>query len=164
MPNLFTKVKDRASAAAQPKPRTTHQVRGQVDTPFLLLTVLLVVVASVAPRRAVVSSFELQRRREKGDTSAADELRRSLLIDDILSLKKAVEALLLVCLVPSAIMAFGWLVGVLVSVLLALGYGRLAHNSTLSALVDQYYMMIEPRLLRFVEHYPKLKALFLLLA
>ena len=40
MPNLFTKVKDRARAAAQPKPRTTHQVRGQVDTPFLLLTVL----------------------------------------------------------------------------------------------------------------------------
>lgn len=64
-----------------------------------------------APRRAVVSSFELQRRREKGDTSAADELRRSLLIDDILSLKKAVEALLLVCLVPSAIMAFGQFVG-----------------------------------------------------
>ncbi len=122
----------------------------------MILAVLLVVVASVAPRRAVVSSFELQRRREKGDTSAADELRRSLLIDDILSLKKAVEALLLVCLVPSAIMAFGWLVGVLVSVLLALGYGRLAHNSTLSALVDQYYMMIEPRLLRFVEHYPNI--------
>ena len=47
MPNLFTKVKDRARAAAQPKPRTTHQVRGQVDTPFLLLTVLLVVVGLV---------------------------------------------------------------------------------------------------------------------
>ncbi|MFR6380214.1 MAG: hypothetical protein ACLUNZ_10880 [Evtepia sp.] len=46
MPNLFTKVKDRARAAAQPKPRTTHQVRGQVDTPFLLLTVLLVVVGA----------------------------------------------------------------------------------------------------------------------
>ena len=47
MPNLFTKVKDRARAAAQPKPRTTHQLRGQVDTPFLLLTVLLVVVGLV---------------------------------------------------------------------------------------------------------------------
>ena len=31
----------------EPKPRTTHQVRGQVDTPFLLLTVLLVVVGLV---------------------------------------------------------------------------------------------------------------------
>ena len=32
MPNLCTKVKDRARAAAQPKPRTTQQVRGPVDT------------------------------------------------------------------------------------------------------------------------------------
>ena len=46
MPNLFTKAKERARAAAQSKPGT-RQVRGQVDTPFLLLTVLLVVVGLI---------------------------------------------------------------------------------------------------------------------
>ena len=121
---------------------------------FALLLVLLIVVASVAPRRAIVSSFELERRRRQGDQSAAEELRRSLLIDDILSLQKAAEALLLVCLVPSAITAFGWLVGILVSALTALGYGRVARGGALSTLVDRFYSKLEPRLLRFVERYP----------
>ena len=108
----------------------------------------------MSPRRTIVSSYELQRRRAIGDASAAEELRRSLLINDILSLQKAAEALLLVCTVPCAIMAFGWLVGVLVAALVALGYGRIAHSGMLAAATDRYYMMLEPKLLRFVERYP----------
>ena len=108
----------------------------------------------MSPRRTIVSSYELQRRRAIGDASAAEELRRSLLINDILSLQKAAEALLLVCTVPCVLMAFGWLVGVLVAALVALGYGRIAHSGMLAAATDRYYMMLEPKLLRFVERYP----------
>lgn len=121
---------------------------------FAALFLALVAVASIAPRRTVLSSYELQRRRAAGDVSAAEELRRSLLINDILSLQKAVEALLLVCAVPCAIMAFGWLAGVLIAVFVALGYGRIAHNGMLAAVADRYYMMLEPKLLQFVERYP----------
>ncbi len=123
---------------------------------FAALFLALVAVASIAPRRTVLSSYELQRRRAAGDVSAAEELRRSLLINDILSLQKAVEALLLVCAVPCAIMAFGWLAGVLIAVFVALGYGRIAHNGMLAAVADRYYMMLEPKLLQFVERYPSI--------
>ena len=120
----------------------------------VLLLITLLVVASVVPRRTVVSTFELQRRRTKGDESAAEELRRSLLIDDILSLQKVAEALLLVCLVPCMVRAFGWLVGLMVSVAIALLYGRVAQCATLANAVEQYYIRLEPRLLRFAERHP----------
>lgn len=122
---------------------------------FALVFAALLFVASISPRRTVLSRYELQRRRTAGDVSAAEELRRSLLIDDVLSLKKAAEALLLSCLVLCAIKSFGWLVGIAVSAFVALGYSRVAHSGMLASLTDRYYALLEPRLLAFVERHPR---------
>ena len=75
---------------------------------FVMITLALIAVTSISPRRTKLSMYELERRRRKGDTAAADELRRILLLDDIVSLRKATEALLLVLAVLSAVSAFGF--------------------------------------------------------
>ena len=100
--------------------------------------------------------YELERRRRKGDTAAADELRRILLLDDIVSLRKATEALLLVLAVLSAVSAFGFFIGIAISVMTSLVYSRIAHVDWLVQMVDGYYRRIEPRLLTFVERHPRL--------
>lgn len=122
---------------------------------FVIMTLMLLVVASVSPRQATLSMYELERRRRKGDVSASDELRRMLLLDDIVSLHKAVEALFLALVVLAAVRAFGFLAGVVVSAVLALTYSRIAHCEWLAQMVDNYYQRIEPRLLIFVEKHPR---------
>ena len=123
---------------------------------FTLCAVLLMAVAAVTPRRATLSSFELERRRKKGDKSAADELRRMLLLDDVMSLRRVTEALLLVLAVVLAVAAFGFWLGVLVGVIVALVYGRIAHLDVVIHLVDGFYYRLEPRLLSLVERHPRL--------
>ena len=78
---------------------------------FVMITLALIAVTSISPRRTKLSMYELERRRRKGDTAAADELRRILLLDDIVSLRKATEALLLVLAVLSAVSAFCFFIG-----------------------------------------------------
>lgn len=121
---------------------------------FVLLAILLVGVASISPRKTALSSFELERRKRSGDDTAAEELRRSLLIGDVTSICRAAEALLLVLCVLAAVGAFGFLVGVVASVVLSLTYGRIAHFDWIIQLVDGYYRQAEPMLLNFVERHP----------
>ena len=121
-----------------------------------MITLALIAVTSISPRRTKLSIYELERRRRKGDTAAADELRRILLLDDIVSLRKATEALLLVLAVLSAVSAFGFFIGIAISVMTSLVYSRIAHVDWLVQMVDGYYRRIEPRLLTFVERHPRL--------
>ena len=123
---------------------------------FVMITLALIAVTSISPRRTKLSMYELERRRRKGDTAAADELRRILLLDDIVSLRKATEALLLVLAVLSAVSAFGFFIGVAISVMTSLAYSRIAQFDWLVQMVDGYYRRIEPRLLTFVERHPRL--------
>ena len=115
---------------------------------FVMITLALIAVTSISPRRTKLSMYELERRRRKGDTAAADELRRILLLDDIVSLRKATEALLLVLAVLSAVSAFGFFIGIAISVMTSLVYSRIAHVDWLVQMVDVYYRRIErhPRL------------------
>lgn len=123
---------------------------------FVMITLALIAVTSISPRRTKLSMYELERRRRKGDTAAADELRRILLLDDIVSLRKATEALLLVLAVLSAVSAFGFFIGVAIGVMTSLVYSRIAHFDWLVQMVDGYYRRIEPGLLTFVERHPRL--------
>lgn len=93
---------------------------------FGIVCFVLVVIASMVPRRSILSTYELERRREQGNQSAADELKREVLIGDVMSLKCVAEAVLLVLAVLAATAAFGVLIGPLVSVVIALFYGRIA--------------------------------------
>ena len=74
---------------------------------FLLTLVLLTTVANMQLRHSVLSRFELKRRSEAGSESAKAELRREVLLDDMVGLKKVAEALCLVFVVMTAGAAFG---------------------------------------------------------
>lgn len=126
---------------------------------FFIFGASLTLVASMMPRRAILSTFELERRRNEGNETAAQELAREVLIDDILSLKHAAEALLLVIVVLLSVGGFGLIIGILVALGVSLVYGRLARIEVIHNWANRMYEQWEPSLLGFVERTPHLAKL-----
>lgn len=123
---------------------------------FFVLLLLLVTIASMVPRRSILSLFELERRSAMGEESAKHELQREALLDDMLSIKKVLEALFLVFSVIAAVAAFGSVFGVLVSVGVALGYARVARMELVQSIASRILEQIEPAVLVFLEQHPQL--------
>ncbi len=123
---------------------------------FLVIVATLVAVASIRPRRSGLSSFELERREQAGNESAAAERRREVLLDDVLSVQHIIEALFLVFAVIAGVGAFGPFIGALVGLGVALFYGRMALFDPIHTIAMRLYEQIEPGLLQFVERYPQL--------
>ena len=121
---------------------------------FLIALLLLVVVASIVPRRSALSRFELHRRKDTGSVAATEELDRELVLDDVMSLQKALAALLLVVTVLCAVGAFGWLFGTLAAMLVALGYGRLAQIEGTRTFADKLYRPYDDAVVKFVKKRP----------
>lgn len=118
---------------------------------LLCVLMLLVVVAGITPRRTQMSTFEQKRRSALGDEAVAKATRREMLLTDILSLQRALAALLLVLFVAVAVTSFGWLWGILLAVLVALEYGALARSSHKWS--QPFYEKHEPQLLKIAEKY-----------
>ena len=114
---------------------------------------LLMAVAGVVPRAAKVSKFELERRKSNGDQTAELTLRRKTLLVDVLSLQRVLAALLLVVFVALSIVTFGWLIGIIVSVLVALEYGRFARIGMWQRSFQRLYEKHEQSILHFVEKF-----------
>lgn len=121
-----------------------------------LLFIVLIIVVNIRPSRSTMSLFELQRRSNNGDTDATVILRRERLLNDIYSLQRAITALLLVATVLLCIITFGWTIGVFIALLIALEYGPVAQVIPLKSTSQRLYKKIEPHLLDFVEHFPRL--------
>lgn len=126
----------------------------------LLILVLLLAVSGIIPKRVDMSLFELKRRAKAGDIKAKELLEREDLLVDVLSLQRAAQALLLVIFVTTAVAAFGWLIGVIVSVVIALEYGKLARIGKLRSMAQRHYDQIEPSLLAFIKKHPGIFKLF----
>lgn len=126
----------------------------------LLILILLLAVSSVVPARVDLSMFELRRRAKAGDTKAQELLERENLLVDVLSLQRALQALFLVIFVTATVAAFGWLIGVIVSVVIALEYGRLARIGLIARKAQQTYEQFEPKLLAFIKAHPGIFKLF----
>lgn len=122
---------------------------------FFVLGALLTLVKSMQPRRASVSRFELERRAKDGAAAAKDELARELLTDDVLSLKHAIEVLLLVCTVLVSLAAFGPLLGIIASFVAALAYGRLSQTEHIHALAQKVYEQLEAPVITFAQKNPR---------
>lgn len=120
-----------------------------------LVATALVLVAGMLPRQTKMSLFEIERRKKAGDPEAIKVHRRETLRDNILSLQRVLCSLLLVLFVLLSVLAFGWLIGVLVAVVVALEYSAVSRLGPVSRLAQKIYDHHESSLLRFVEKYPR---------
>ena len=118
-----------------------------------LLFALLVLVTSIQPRPSVVSSFELERRAKRSGKEAKAAVRREKYLPDVISLQRIVGTLLLVIVVLLSVVTFGWLVGVIVAVVIALEYGAVASFGPLVRASQKLYERAEPTLINFVEKF-----------
>lgn len=119
----------------------------------VLVFALLVGVAGFTPRRSRLSPYEFRRRVEAGDKTAQDQLWRERLLEDVLSMQRVATALLLVIFVACALTAFGWPLGLLVSLAVALGYGAVARLGVLRRPAQRLYERHEPALLAYIDKY-----------
>ncbi len=120
---------------------------------YVFLVVLLVLAAAVKPTRSALGGYELERLASTGDTHAKTALHREQLIPDVVSLQRLVISLLLVTCVAVAVAIFGWMIGIGVSVVVALEYGALGRVRPIDRLSNAYYTRYEPSILRFVEKF-----------
>ena len=125
----------------------------------LVVIVLLVLVSSIAVRPAEYSRFELERRKRQGDKAVEESSRRADHLVDLLSFQRVVTSLLLVVSVILLVVTFGWLVGIILGVILALEYGAVARLPFLHTIAQRYYDKLEPRLVAFAVAYPKVCAI-----
>lgn len=115
--------------------------------------ILLVLASSATPGRTVMSMFELERRKAAGDAQATALLHRESLLGDVMSLQRVVAALLLVLFVMLSVTTFGWLLGVIISVLVALEYAAISRLGVVHQSSQRLYERYEPQLLRLVERF-----------
>lgn len=118
---------------------------------LVIVGVKLVLIAAVVPKPSEVGVFELERRTEAGDHRVINELRRERLLPDIVSLQRIVVSVLLVAAVALSIVAFGWFIGLIVAVVIALEYGAVARVASIRSYANKWYEKYEAELLRFVE-------------
>ena len=130
-----------------------------MELPALIVSafaaVLLVAAGSVRVRRTRVSKYELLRRSNAKSQSASEELRRELLVDDVRSLIRVIEAALLVVMAALVFYALGAL-GLVVMLLTALLYGKIGNIEPVKVWAQGLYDQHEPSLLSFVEKSPQL--------
>lgn len=126
----------------------------------LVILGLLVAIAGVRPVTSDISGFELKRRKQNGDKHAEEHLRRRELFADVVSLQRVLEALFVVLFTSVSVVAFGWLLGIIVAVLVALEYGALARIPLWQRRVQKLYELYEKHMLQFAEKVPWLFALF----
>lgn len=126
---------------------------------IVLVFVILLIVASMRPNRSQLSLFELKHRASSGSESAQKALERENLLDDVMSIQKVAVSLLLVIFTMLSLGAFGWLLGVLTSLLVALFYGSIADFKLLQHIAQKLYIRIEDYLIKIIKKVPLLFSL-----
>ena len=104
-----------------------------------LIIVVLILVLGVHPQLSSHSQFELKRRAHQGDEEAKLLLKRRTYLADLFSLQRVITALLLVSLSVIGVELFHWLVGFLVSLVIALYSGAVARLSPLQKISQRIY-------------------------
>lgn len=118
-----------------------------------LIIVILILVLGVHPQLSSHSQFELKRRARQGDEEAKLLLKRRTYLADLFSLQRVITALLLVSLSVIGVELFHWLVGFLVSLVIALYSGVVARLSPLQKISQRIYERYEGAIIRCIEKY-----------
>lgn len=119
----------------------------------IVIFAVLVIVSGISPSHSFMSNFELERRKAKGDKQASAVLHQELLSSDITAIQRTFSATLLVMLVALLVVTFGWFIGLLVSLLVALEYGSVARLHFVQARTQSLYKAYEPKILMIAEKY-----------
>lgn len=120
----------------------------------VLTFVVLLLVAALKPVTSHLSRFELKRLSGQGDEGASSDLERDNLLADVISLQRAIVAVLLVAVVLLSVSTFGWLIGIFVSLFVALEYGSIARLGFLQKLSLVVYKKFEKKLLVIIRKFP----------
>lgn len=121
----------------------------------ILAASVVILISSMSPKRSGLSTFELSRRKDEGNKDAAYELKRETLVSDLYSLRRILLAVFLVLFVLLSVAAWGWLWGALLSLTLALSYGKLATFGPVHSLAMRLYDENEAKLMKLIETYPQ---------
>ena len=116
----------------------------------------LILVIGMRPVRTRISLFELNRRAKEDDKEAQATLRREQLLGDVYSLQRVVAALLLVIISLLGVLAYSWVLGVIIALLVALESGVVARAKFVQRQSAKTYEKIELTILHFVEKYPSI--------
>jgi len=98
----------------------------------------------------------LERLSGQGDKDVVAELTRENLLIDVISLQRALVALLLVIVVLLSVSTFGWLVGIIAAAFVALEYGSFARLPFLRRWSLKIYNRFEKRILTVIQKVPVL--------
>ena len=123
---------------------------------WCLAVLLLVIVAGVKPHRSAISHYEKERRIAKGDSEADWLSHRDALIGHVLRLQQIIIAILIIASVALSVAAYGWLFGILISVVVAAEYQAVAHLRRLQKLSGRLYESQEKHILKFADRFPSL--------
>ena len=145
--------------ANQARVRYTNAMQALAFSTLFMAVAILILVAAIRPRRSSLSLYELERRQKANNPSAQEELRREMSITDVISVIRVVAALLLVVVVAASVATFDFWLGLLVALVVALFYGRIARLEPIHHLAQKLYEQVEPKLITFVERHPKLSGL-----
>lgn len=116
----------------------------------ILVFVALLLVAGMQPKPAEYSLYELERRAKRSER-LKKVLSRQQLMPDVVAVLRIKTAILLVLTVILSIVAFGWFLGVVLSILLAIFYSPLAHVRPIARVSSQLYEKLEPYLLQAIQ-------------
>lgn len=119
---------------------------------FLIGFVALVAIASIVIPNGSLGKFERQRR---SAVKVDVEVERELYFGDITSLRHVLEALFLVVTTAFSVASFGWVIGIIIAVVIALEYGALARMKLVRTTMTKQYYKLEPKLFEFIVRYPK---------
>jgi len=122
----------------------------------ILILIKLLIIAAIRPVSSEFSKFELERRIGIGDKDAKKILVRDNLLNDVISLQRVLVALLLVFFVLASVVTFGWLIGILVAVFVAIEYGAISRLSIIKSLAQKLYNRFENDILSFIQKVPLL--------
>lgn len=106
------------------------------------------------PEKSALSRFELERRSRRGQSDALNSLRKESLRAELLSLQRVVSAFLIITLVVVAVVAVGWLWGIVLAVTVIVFFGILTRPAIVLRAADKLYRRIEAPLLHFIERTP----------
>ena len=125
---------------------------------LLVLTIfafiLLLLVAAFRPIHSEFSLFELERRVEAGDRDAKRAFVHESLLGDIVSLQRVLMALLMVIVVLLGVVTWGWLIGILIAIFVAIEYGAIARLRFFKSWSQKIYNRLQDLIIIFIQKAP----------